>query len=110
MPLPYPTNGSLEMNRRAAFLCEQMFKLDYQYKRAGIMLSEISPVTHNPGDLMETALADNLKLMEALDNLNARYVRGSVKVSTQGLYSGWQMKQDRKSPNYSTSWDDVPFV
>lgn len=74
------------------------------------MLSEISPVTHNPGDLMETALADNHKLMEALDNLNARYVRGSVKVSTQGLYSGWQMKQDRKSPNYTTSWDDVPLV
>jgi DNA polymerase V len=59
---------------------------------------------------METALADNLKLMEALDNLNARYVRGSVKVSTQGAYSSKQIKQDRKSPNYSTSWDDVPFV
>jgi DNA polymerase V len=108
--LPYPTNDSLEVNRWAAFLCERMFKPDYQYKRAGIMLSEISSVTHSQGDLLETALADNQKLMEALDNLNARYGRGAVKVSTQGAYSGWQMKQERKSPNYTTSWDDVPLV
>jgi DNA polymerase V len=110
VPLPYPTNDSLEVNRWAAFLCERMFKPDYQYKRAGIMLSEISSVTHSQGDLLETALADNQKLMEALDNLNARYGRGAVKVSTQGAYSGWQMKQERKSPNYTTSWDDVPLV
>ena len=28
-------------------------------------------------------------LYKALDNLNARYVRGSVKVSTQRAYSVW---------------------
>lgn len=110
VPLPYPTNDSLEVNRWAAFLCERMFKPGYQYKRAGIMLSEISSVTHSQGDLLETALADNHVLMEALDNLNARYGRGAVKVSTQGAYSGWQMKQERKSPNYTTSWNDVPLV
>jgi DNA polymerase V len=110
VPLPYPTNDSLEVNRWAAFLCERMFKPDYQYKRAGIMLSEISPVKLSQGDLLEAVHADKHKLMEALDNLNARYGRGAVKVSTQGAYSGWQMKQERKSPNYTTSWDDVPLV
>jgi DNA polymerase V len=48
--------------------------------------------------------------MQALDHLNARYGRGAVKVSTQGAYAGWQMKQERKSPNYTTSWTDVPLV
>jgi DNA polymerase V len=91
-------------------LCERKFNPDYQYKRAGIKLSGISSVTQSQGDLLETALADNHKLMEALENLNARYGRGAVKVSTQGAYSGWQMKQERKSPNYTTSWDDVPLV
>ena len=50
------------------------------------------------------------ELMEALDHLNARYGRGAVKVSTQGAYTGWQMKQAQKSPNYTTSWDDLPMV
>ena len=74
------------------------------------MLSEISPVSHSQGDLLEAVHADKHKLMEALDNLNARYGRGAVKVSTQGAYAGWQMKQERKSPNYTTSWSEVPLV
>ncbi|MFO7746404.1 MAG: Y-family DNA polymerase [Orrella sp.] len=110
VPLPYPTNDSLEVNRWAAFLCECMFKPEYQYKKAGIMLSEISPVTHQQGDLLATAHADDHKLMAALDTLNARYGRGAVNVSTQSECSGWQMKQERKSPNYTTSWTDVPLV
>ena len=110
VPLPYPTNDSLEVNRWVAFLCERMFKPEYQYKKAGIMLSAISPVTHHQGDLLATASDDKHKLMQALDHLNARYGRGAVKVSTQGAYAGWQMKQERKSPNYTTSWTDVPLV
>ena len=59
VPLPYPTNDSLEVNRWASYLCERMFKPEYQYKKAGIMLSEISPVTHRQGDLLEPETTSN---------------------------------------------------
>jgi DNA polymerase V len=110
VPLPCPTNNSLEVNRWAASLCERMFKPDYQYKKAGIMLSEISPVTQWQGDLLEGEVSTNDRLMQALDALNQRFGRGTVKVSTQGAYEGWQMRQERKSPNYTTDWDEVPLV
>ena len=110
VPLPYPTNDTLEVNRWAAHLCEHMFKPEYSYKKAGIMLSEISPVTCQQGDLLEAALEGNQKLMQAVDSLNDRYGRGAVKVSTQGAHAGWQMRQERKSPNYTTSWSEVPLV
>lgn len=110
VPLPYPTNDSLEVNRWASALCERMFKPGYQYKKAGIMLSEISPVNHRQGDLLEEDPASKGKLMLALDALNQRYGRGTVKVSTQGAYQDWQMRQERKSPNYTTNWDEVPVV
>lgn len=48
--------------------------------------------------------------MNALDGLNQRFGRGTVKVSIQGAYKEWQMKQERKSPNYTTDWDEVPIV
>jgi DNA polymerase V len=48
--------------------------------------------------------------MQALDKLNLRYGRGTVKVSTQGAFTDWQMRQERKSPNYTTAWDEVPVV
>ena len=110
VPLSYPTDDSLEVNRWASALCERMFKPGYQYKKAGIMLSEINPATHRQGDLLEVDAPSNGKLMLALDTLNQRYGRGTVKVSTQGAYSEWQMRQERKSPNYTTSWDEVPVV
>lgn len=110
VPLPYPTNDSLEVNLWASFLCERMFKPEYQYKKAGIMLSEISPVTHRQGDLLEGDVSSNGKLMLALDTLNQRFGRGTVKVSTQGAYQDWQMRQERKSPNYTSDWDEVPMV
>ena len=110
VPLPYPTNDSLEVNRWADYLCERMFKDGYQYKKAGIMLSEISTVTRQQGNLLETAPAGNQRLMQALDTLNKRYGRGAVKISTQGAYKDWQMRQERKSPCYSTRWDEVPVV
>ncbi len=110
VPLPYPTNDSLEVNRWADYLCERMFKEGYQYKKAGIVLSEISPVTRRQGDLLEPETTNNTRLMQALDTLNQRYGRGTVKVSTQGAFHGWQMRQERKSPNYTTSWHEVPLV
>ncbi len=110
VPLPYPTNDSLEVNRWADYLCERMFKDGYQYKKAGIMLSEISPVTRRQGDLLEPETTSNARLMQALDTLNQRYGRGTVKVSTQGAFKGWQMLQERRSPNYTTAWDEIPAV
>ena len=46
--------------------------------------------------------------MQTLDALNQRYGRGTVKVSGQGAFKGWQMLQERKSPNYTTCWEEVP--
>jgi len=91
VPLPRPTHDTLEVNRWADALCERMYKPDYAYKKAGIVLS-------------------NDKLMQALDGLNQRYGRGAVTVSTQGAYKEWQMRQERKSPNYTTCWEEVPVV
>ncbi len=110
VPLTYPTNDSLEVNRWAAYLCERIFKPGYQYKKAGVMLSEITPASQRQGDLLDAGPASNDRLMQALDTLNQRYGRGTVKVSTQGAYQDWQMLQERKSPNYTTCWEEVPSV
>lgn len=48
--------------------------------------------------------------MLALDNLNQRFGRGTVKVSTQGAFRDWVMRQERKSPIYTTCWDEAPEV
>lgn len=110
VPLPRPTHDTLEVSRWADVLCERMYKPDYAYKKAGIVLSEISPATHHQADWIEPDMLSNDKLMQALDGLNQRFGRGAVTVSTQGAYKEWQMRQERKSPHYTTCWEDVPLV
>ena len=110
IPLPQPSNDTLEINRWVDYLAGKIFKLGYQYKKAGIMLSEISPSTHRQFDLWEPQEQTNPSLMRTLDAINDRFGRKTVTVSTQGAYKNWQMKQERKSPDYTTNWKSVPFV
>ena len=110
VPLPQPTNDSLVVNRWADNLVGRLFKPGYGYKKAGIMLGQITPVGHTQADWLEPAPAGDTRLMQALDGLNQRYGRGTVKVSTQGAHHAWQMKQERKSPSYTTDWQSLPCI
>jgi len=98
------------VNRWADYLVGRMFKPDYAYKKAGIMLSEITPITHLQSDWLELSQPPSANLMTAVDALNKRFGRGFVKISTQGAFSQWQMRQERKSPNYTTDWASLPLV
>ncbi len=49
-------------------------------------------------DLLEPVQTSDTKLMRAIDWLNARFARGTVKVSTGGMSNGWAMRQERNYP------------
>ena len=55
----------------------------------------------------------SVTLMAALDILNGRYGKGTVHVASTGATnraSTWGMKQERRTPHYTTSWDDIPIA
>lgn len=56
---------------------------------------------------------DRSQLMTALDAINQRYGRGAVQLASAGLAGAkrqWVMKQPLKTPNYTTSWKDLPIA
>jgi DNA polymerase V len=110
VPLPQATNDSLVINRWVQHVAELLWRDGYKYKKAGIMLGDISPVSVVQADWLEPEKTADTKLMQAIDGLNNRYGRGTVKVSTGGMHTEWQMRQERKSPDYTTDWDAVPAV
>ncbi len=110
VPLPQPTNDSLVVNRWVQHVAGLLWRDGYNYKKAGIMLGDISPISMVQGDLLEPlAIGDN-RLMRAIDGLNSRFGRGTIKVSTGGTREGWRMRQERKSPSYTTDWSQLPYV
>ncbi len=49
-------------------------------------------------------------LMQALDSLNLRYGRGTVRLASAGTAEKkrqWTMKQERLSPGYTTDWREI---
>ena len=110
LPLPQPTQDSLVVNRWASYLVGRLFRAGYAYKKAGIMLGDITPIGQSQADWLEPTQATDSSLMNALDALNHRFGRGTVKVSTQGAHTGWQMRQERKSPSYTTDWRSLPLA
>ncbi len=108
--LPQPTDDSIFINRLSSNLIEKIFKLGYEYKKAGIILNGISPITFQQTDWIESTSSYNSKLMITVDKLNKKFGRGTIQVSTQGLYKNWKMKQESRSPSYTTDWNSIPKV
>lgn len=49
-------------------------------------------------------------LMEALDQINARFGRGKARLGLAGKGGEWRMRQENLSPSYTTRWGDIPAV
>jgi len=97
-------------NRSMQHVAGLLWRDGYNYKKAGIMLSDISPISMVQGDLLEPQAAGDNRLMQAIDGLNSRFGRGTIKVSTGGMRDEWGMRQERKPPNYTTDWSELPAV
>ena len=51
--------------------------------------------------------------MQALDAVNQRYGRGALLLTSAGLACDlrvWGMREERKTPGYTTCWADMPVV
>jgi DNA polymerase V len=56
---------------------------------------------------------DRTRLMAAMDALNGRFGKGTLHVGSTGLQDTtrtWGMRQERRTPQYTTRWEDVPVA
>jgi len=115
VPLRRPTADTGKLVWAAAMGMRRMYEPGYKMAKAGVMLLDLVPgsVLQGELDLEEEDQRDRTKLMVALDTLNQRYGKGTVhSASTGGSNKGkdWGMKQERRTPQYTTRWEDVPVA
>jgi DNA polymerase V len=46
-------------------------------------------------------------LMRAMDGINRKLGKASIKLASEGFRKPWKMKQEHKSPCYTTRWEDL---
>ena len=112
IPLPSPTDDTMQLVNVALWALKQIYKPNYNYAKAGVMLSEIVSIEGVQTDLFSPSQASpkSSALMSAMDSINRKMGKESIKLASEGFTRPWKMKQGNKSPSYTTKWCDVPIV
>lgn len=109
--LAYPSSDTLQFNRLAMQLLDDVYKPGYLYKKAGVMLAGIEAGTRLQADLFaQHDTPERDKLMQTLDALNTRYGRGTVQLATAMQSEDWRMCRESLSPCYTTRPDALPRI
>ncbi|HDQ44809.1 MAG TPA: Y-family DNA polymerase [bacterium] len=108
---PTPTSDSLQLVRFACRSVERIFKPGFHYKKAGVMLLELTPGSRMQTDVFWPHTTEKIdSLMQAMDQINGRFGAGSVQIASSGIAKNWRMRRSFKSPRYTTQWEDLPVV
>ena len=115
VPLGRPSADTAAILEAVLAGLRAIYRPGFKYAKAGVMLLDLQPKTlqQRELDLQDDDAKDRGKLMSALDGLNLRYGRGTVLMASAGLAGAarlWSMKQNRRTPGYTTCWADLPVA
>ena len=107
-----PTNDTAVLIQIALRLAEQTFQPGYEYLKAKVIATELTPAGEVQGDLLATPVDTEKRdrLMQAMDNLNRKLSPDAVKFGAMGLKPTWKMRSEYFSQRYTTHWDEIPKV
>jgi len=107
--LPVASNSTQELLYYVHEGLEKIFRKNFLYKKAGVMLMDICPETAVQGSLFDKVdRKKHQRLMTVLDAVNERYGRNTLKFGSEGDGKAWKIKQERLSPCYTTRMMDFP--
>lgn len=108
--LPTPTAFTPDLIRIGLELLRDLYLPGFEYKKAGVMLTDIMDEDDVPLSLIETNYLDDSRkaLIDAIDRINRENGRDTVFFASSGVKKEWQMKRARLSPAYTTRWSGLP--
>ncbi|MCE1019666.1 translesion error-prone DNA polymerase V subunit UmuC [Pseudomonas monteilii] len=106
--LPYLTNDTLLLTRAATEAVEQVYRPGYRYSKAEVLLMDL----RQPGEFTDDLFAVTQplacdRLMSVLDEINAKYGRGTMRSASVPLTPGWGMRREMMSRSYTTRIDQL---
>ena len=83
-----------------------------RYKKSGVLFFGLESDANRQIDLFADAASEEKddRLSKALDTINTKYGRGTIFHLAEGVKKPWQMRRDMLTPNYTTSWSQIPLV
>lgn len=110
IPLTEATSDSRRLVAAALYGLRKIYRPGYLYKKAGIMLMEITPAAVRQQLLFSEENPKSAKVMQAIDALNGEYGRNTISLASEGIHQRWTAKFEHRTPHYTTDWNELPIA
>ncbi|HRQ50774.1 MAG TPA: DUF4113 domain-containing protein, partial [Agriterribacter sp.] len=106
--LPAATAITHELIKPAVQMVDQLYEEGKSYKKAGVMLGGLVPDTAIQGNLFVPEVQNrNRYLMDMMDNINFSMRNDILRFAAAGTHKNWKMRQELRSPRYTTRWKEL---
>ncbi|HEY1871843.1 MAG TPA: DUF4113 domain-containing protein, partial [Chitinophagaceae bacterium] len=106
--LPHATSVTSDLIKAAMQIVDRVYEEGKLYKKAGVMLSGIIQDTSVQGNFfVPHAQNNNRFLMSMMDNINFSMRNDILKFAASGTARKWKMRQEFRSPRYTSRWDEL---
>jgi len=109
-----PTNDLFEIVRLAVEALSSIYKPGIKYKKAGVLLSDLSSEGVYNRDLFfqrsEKDLLKKMKVNRVFDRLNSRYGSGTICIAKENYEKFYLTRRKNLSPAYTSNFYDLPVV
>lgn len=121
VPLVHPSDETATLVGAALQALRQAYRPGFAYAKAGVLLQDLQPASLRQAvlDFTSESVPAGLPrrpqgpLDRVVDQLNQRYGQDTVHLASAGLATasrGWTMRQQHRSPRYTTHWDELPVA
>ena len=107
LKLPYASQSDITISKYALKALHLIYKEGFHYKKAGVILMDIVPEHAIQQNLFFNENPKHFSLMKTMDKINKRLGHKKLKLAQQNIEKTWVMRQEKLSPRYTTSWDEL---
>ncbi len=107
----YRADSNQEIQEWTIKTLEKIYKKGFEYRKAGIILSGLVPNENLTKRMFDDEqFQQRHKLMKAIDEINQKFGKDTVRFGSVKTEGCWKMKQTRKSRSYTTNWNEILTV
>lgn len=110
--LPLPSAYTPDFLFASRKVLKQIYRKNYQYKKVGIMISDIMHQTYAPLDFFAPIYLDDKRknIMDCMDSINKKMGLNMLTYAGVGTEQPWKMRREMLSSRYTTCWQELPIV
>jgi DNA polymerase V len=107
-----PTADTGAVTAALVEILQELFRSGHRYHRANVLLYDLVGTEALQIDLLGQvdvgASERSHARLKALDQLNRRYGKRTVRYAAEDLSEAWEPKHQLRSPRYTTNWQELP--